>query len=113
MRARYYSPQMHRFVNADIIAGKITEAVTLNTYAYANGNSVSNIDPLGMYSCMACGDAGCGICSDIEMLSGDYPNSNKQGSNNKSIRSKNKNLARFWDDSGPQILSKDILLRLN
>ena len=48
MRARYYSPVLKRFVNADIIAGVITDPVTLNRYAYANGNPVSNIDPFGL-----------------------------------------------------------------
>ena len=48
MRARYYSPDMHRFINADIIPGEISNAVTLNRYAYANGNPVSNTDPFGL-----------------------------------------------------------------
>ena len=48
MRARYYSPDMKRFVNADIIAGAISNAVTLNRYAYANGNPVSFVDPFGL-----------------------------------------------------------------
>lgn len=48
MRARYYSPAMRRFVNADIIAGEISNAITLNRYAYANGNPVSNVDPFGL-----------------------------------------------------------------
>ena len=48
MRARYYSPDMRRFINADIIAGKISNAVTLNRFAYANGNPVSNVDPFGL-----------------------------------------------------------------
>ena len=48
MRARYYSPDMRRFVNADVVAGAISEAVTLNRFAYANGNPVSNIDPFGL-----------------------------------------------------------------
>ena len=48
MRARYYSPELRRFINADIIAGAISEAITLNRYAYANGNPVSNIDPFGL-----------------------------------------------------------------
>ena len=47
MRARYYSPELRRFINTDIIAGEISNAVTLNRYAYANGNPVSNIDPFG------------------------------------------------------------------
>ena len=48
MRARYYSPAMRRFVNADIVPGKITNAVTLNRFAYANGNPVSFVDPFGL-----------------------------------------------------------------
>ena len=48
MRARYYSPVLKRFVNADIIAGVITDPVTLNRYSYANGNPVSNTDPFGL-----------------------------------------------------------------
>ena len=46
MRARYYSPDMRRFINADIVAGAISNAVTLNRFAYANGNLVSFVDPL-------------------------------------------------------------------
>lgn len=48
MRARYYSPDMRRFINADIVAGQISNAVTLNRFAYANGNPVSNVDPFGL-----------------------------------------------------------------
>ena len=48
MRARYYSPAMRRFVNADVIPGNISKAVTLNRYAFANGNPVLFIDPLGL-----------------------------------------------------------------
>jgi RHS repeat-associated protein len=50
MRARYYSPEMKRFINADIIAGEISNAVTLNRFAYANGNPVSFVDPFGLSS---------------------------------------------------------------
>ena len=50
MRARYYSPEMKRFVNADIIPGKLSNAITLNRFAYANGNPVSFVDPFGLWS---------------------------------------------------------------
>lgn len=48
MRARYYAPDMRRFVNADIIRGKISNAITLNRFTYANGNPVSLVDPFGL-----------------------------------------------------------------
>jgi len=48
MRARYYSPEMRRFINADIIAGELSNAITMNRYAYANGNPVSYVDPFGL-----------------------------------------------------------------
>ena len=50
MRARYYSPEMKRFINADIVAGQISNAITLNRFAYANGNPVSFVDPFGLWS---------------------------------------------------------------
>lgn len=52
MRARYYSPQTRRFVNADPIGF----GGGLNWYAYANGNPVMFSDPTGNYS-MAYADA--------------------------------------------------------
>ena len=48
MRARYYSPEMRRFINADIVAGEIANGITLNRYAYANGNPVAFVDPMGL-----------------------------------------------------------------
>ncbi len=48
MRARYYSPAMKRFINADIVAGQISNAITLNRFTYANGNPVSFVDPFGL-----------------------------------------------------------------
>ena len=48
MRARYYSPDMRRFINADIVAGELSNAITLNRFAYANGNPVSFVDPFGL-----------------------------------------------------------------
>ncbi|MBQ7338774.1 MAG: hypothetical protein IJW40_10025 [Clostridia bacterium] len=48
MRTRYYSPDMRRFINADVVAGSISNAITLNRFAYANGNPVSMSDPFGL-----------------------------------------------------------------
>ena len=48
MRARYYSPVMKRFVNADILHGTISDSTSLNRYSYVNGNPVSFVDPFGL-----------------------------------------------------------------
>ena len=48
MRARYYSPELRRFINADIIHGEISDSASLNRYAYVNGNPVSYVDPFGL-----------------------------------------------------------------
>ena len=48
MRTRYYSPEMRRFINADIIHGEISDSTSLNRYAYVNGNPVSFVDPIGL-----------------------------------------------------------------
>ena len=48
MRARYYSPELRRFINADKVHGDITNALTLNRYAYCNGEPATGVDPLGL-----------------------------------------------------------------
>jgi RHS repeat-associated protein len=47
-RARYYSPQLRRFVSQDVTLGEISIAASLNRYAYANGNPANAIDPFGL-----------------------------------------------------------------
>ena len=48
MRARYYSTALRRFVNADKVHGDISNALTLNRYAYCNGDPANGVDPLGL-----------------------------------------------------------------
>ncbi|RKZ81207.1 MAG: hypothetical protein DRR19_22555, partial [Candidatus Parabeggiatoa sp. nov. 1] len=47
MRARYYHPEIRRFVNQDILLGVIFEGQTLNRYAFVTGQPVSFVDPFG------------------------------------------------------------------
>ena len=46
MRARYYNPQIKRFINRDIIDGSITDSQSLNKYSYVQGNPVNLIHHL-------------------------------------------------------------------
>nr|WP_240903782.1 RHS repeat-associated core domain-containing protein [Chengkuizengella sediminis] len=48
MRARYYNPEIKRFINRDVVQGSISSSLSLNKYAYVNGNPISYIDPFGL-----------------------------------------------------------------
>ena len=61
MRARYYSPEMKRFINADVIHGEITDSTSLNRFAYVNGNPITFIDPNGRLGILALMLIGAGI----------------------------------------------------
>jgi len=50
MRARFYSPEIRRFVNRDVLLGDVMVSNALNRFSYVNGNPVSLVDPLGLYS---------------------------------------------------------------
>lgn len=40
MRARYYNPDIKRFINRDVLVGDISDGQSLNHYAYVNDNPV-------------------------------------------------------------------------
>ena len=48
MRARYYSPELRRFINADKVHGDISNALTLNRYLFCNGDPANGVDPMGL-----------------------------------------------------------------
>jgi RHS repeat-associated protein len=48
MRARYYNPEIKRFINQDVVMGDISNGSSLNRYAYAGGNPVTMVDPFGL-----------------------------------------------------------------
>lgn len=48
MRARYYRPDLRRFVSLDALYGEIDDPMTLNRYQYVSGNPMVGVDPSGM-----------------------------------------------------------------
>ena len=48
LRARFYSPELRRFVNQDILLGDIAEGQSLNRYAFVRGDPVKYLDPFGL-----------------------------------------------------------------
>jgi RHS repeat-associated protein len=48
LRARYYSPDLKRFVQRDVLAGTAPVTPSLNRYAYVNGQPIDLIDPFGL-----------------------------------------------------------------
>lgn len=49
LRARYYDPQIGRFINEDSYEGQVNNPLTLNLYTYGNNNPLMYIDPSGKY----------------------------------------------------------------
>jgi len=47
LRARYYNPEIGRFITADPVEGSIYEPISLHKYLYAGLDPVNKIDPSG------------------------------------------------------------------
>ncbi|HUP81685.1 MAG TPA: RHS repeat-associated core domain-containing protein, partial [Pirellula sp.] len=47
LRARYYDPDLGRFVSRDPFEGFVTEPISREKYVYAHGDPVNNLDPTG------------------------------------------------------------------
>ena len=47
--ARFYNPEIGRFISADSVAGEITSTQSLNKYVYVTNNPMKYVDPSGKY----------------------------------------------------------------
>ncbi|MDO7905533.1 RHS repeat-associated core domain-containing protein [Paenibacillus sp. JX-17] len=47
LRARWYDPEMGRFISEDTFTGSIIDPISLNLYAYVNNNPLKYWDPTG------------------------------------------------------------------
>lgn len=75
MRARYYNPDIKRFINQDIKVGGIDNGQGMNRYAYCEGNPINMVDPFGL-----CGE-----------------NANDQGGKHKGLHMALDVIGMFWD----------------
>ena len=76
MRARYYSPELRRFINADPIG--FTGG--MNWYAFANGNPISYVDPSGyLFEAADVGRQPTGVLDFAELMLTDFPAAVYQG----------------------------------
>ena len=55
MRARYYSPELKRFLNTDSKKGSIDKSKSLNIYSYVTDNPVLLVDPNGQFPTIVIG----------------------------------------------------------
>ncbi len=45
--ARYYQPELGRFIQADVLRGSLVDPLSLNRYAYVSNNPLKYVDPSG------------------------------------------------------------------
>lgn len=50
MRARYYNPEIKRFIIQDVLLSNITMTQTVNRYMYVNAKPINYCDPLGLWT---------------------------------------------------------------
>jgi len=48
MRARFYNPEIRRFLNRDVLWGRVFDGRSLNRFAYVMGDPVKYTDPFGL-----------------------------------------------------------------
>ncbi|WP_243896294.1 RHS repeat-associated core domain-containing protein [Paenibacillus sp. F411] len=65
MRARYYNPDIKRFMNRDVLRGEVSLGLSMNRFAYVNGNPVTFVDPLGLDAIQAGKNKGKGKVDDF------------------------------------------------
>ncbi|MEF3311883.1 polymorphic toxin-type HINT domain-containing protein [Paenibacillus sp. GYB004] len=68
LRARWYDPDMGRFINEDTYEGDISNPLSLNLYTYVSNNPLRYIDPSGHMGCAL----GSSWCNDYFSAAGEY-----------------------------------------
>ena len=66
MNARYYLPQIGRFVSPDTIVPEPGNPQSYNRYAYTNNNPINNTDPSGHRPASGCEYEGCTLDDELD-----------------------------------------------
>jgi RHS repeat-associated protein len=97
MGARYYNPNIGRFITQDTYRGNIYEPWTQNLYTYCNNNPVNYVDPTGHFPSLS--SIGNSICNALNNFNDQYI-----GGPLNQIASGDltpiKNASQFLDDAG-------------
>jgi hypothetical protein len=48
MRARFYNPEVRRFLNRDVVLGSVARGQSLNRFGFVEGRPINFIDPWGL-----------------------------------------------------------------
>jgi RHS repeat-associated protein len=48
MRARFYNPEIRRFLNRDVLLGSVAEGQSLNRFGFVEGDPIKYVDPFGL-----------------------------------------------------------------
>ncbi|EKU96916.1 RHS repeat-associated core domain protein [Leptolyngbya sp. PCC 7375] len=56
LRARYYDPDLGRFLSRDFIDGRLKNPISRNKYIYAHDNPFNNVDPSGLITIAEMGE---------------------------------------------------------
>jgi RHS repeat-associated protein len=64
-RARYYDPQIGRFITQDPFEGNLNDPSSLHRYLYVNNNPINKTDPTGLHSFGECMNKCLGVAGEI------------------------------------------------
>ncbi len=87
MRARYYDPELRRFISADPQLPSAITGLNFNRYAYANNSPYRYYDPSGRYFCEGTDDDCSAVAEATSRLSDAASNSSLSDSQRDSLKS--------------------------
>ena len=85
MQARFYQPELGRFLQRDDYPGRLGRPQSLNRYAYTEGNPANYVDTSGFYTVTPDGDGGGKMSSGTVEIEGGSATLNAKGNTNTGV----------------------------